>query len=271
MATRVFISWSGDLSKKLGETLRDWLPKVLQHVDPYFAPDDIEKGAQWPTNVAENLQTTDIGIICLTPKNMKKPWILFEAGALSKSFEESRVCTLLFNLEPPDLKGPLTHFQTTEFTKEDVKQLVEDINEAAAEEKLPQQSLDDIFETWWPQLEKDIRNILESASDIPPNDKRSDRDILEEILELSRANTSPPDNRDKIDVEAVRDMNRRIYDMLPRVRGGDLESIAKGLASLLSPLEHMCQCKGVYDEFEHLAQEMDMLLDDVDHLSQDSK
>ena len=40
---KVFISWSGQHSKKLGEALRDWLPGVLQLVTPYFTPSDIEK------------------------------------------------------------------------------------------------------------------------------------------------------------------------------------------------------------------------------------
>ena len=44
MYSKVFISWSGDLSKKIAEELRFWLPAVLQFVKPYFTPNDIEKG-----------------------------------------------------------------------------------------------------------------------------------------------------------------------------------------------------------------------------------
>ena len=44
MSTKVFISWSGSLSQKLGEALRNWLPSALQFVKPYFSPEDIEKG-----------------------------------------------------------------------------------------------------------------------------------------------------------------------------------------------------------------------------------
>ena len=46
MATQVFISWSGDLSRQLAEALYNWLPGVLQYVKPYFSPDDVEKGAK---------------------------------------------------------------------------------------------------------------------------------------------------------------------------------------------------------------------------------
>lgn len=97
MATKVFISWSGELSNKLAEAVRQWLPGVLQFVKPYFTPSDIEKGARWGSDILTELDSSDIGIICLTKENLEKPWILFESGALSKNFEKSRVCTLLFN------------------------------------------------------------------------------------------------------------------------------------------------------------------------------
>ena len=35
---KVFISWSGELSKKLGQAVADWLPATLQFVKPYFSP-----------------------------------------------------------------------------------------------------------------------------------------------------------------------------------------------------------------------------------------
>lgn len=83
MGTKVFISWSGDLSNKLADAVRQWLPGVLQFVKPYFTPSDIEKGAKWASNIAGELESSDIGIICLTKENLDKPWILFESGALS--------------------------------------------------------------------------------------------------------------------------------------------------------------------------------------------
>src|SRR4051812_952143 len=128
MPTKVFISWSGSLSQKLGEALRNWLPSTLQFVKPYFSPEDIEKGAKWNSEISKELESSDIGIICLTRENTEKPWIIFEAGALSKSIEKSRVCTLLFDIDPADVKGPLTSFQATRFLREDFKRLFSVIN-----------------------------------------------------------------------------------------------------------------------------------------------
>ncbi len=87
MATKVFISWSGELSNKLAEAVRQWLPGVLQFVKPYFTPSDIEKGARWGSDILTELDSSDIGIICLTKENLEKPWILFESGALSKTLK----------------------------------------------------------------------------------------------------------------------------------------------------------------------------------------
>jgi hypothetical protein len=72
MATKVFISWSGNLSGKLGEALRDWLPTVLQYVRPYFTPNDIEKGAKWNSEIVKELEGSNIGLICLTRDNTEK-------------------------------------------------------------------------------------------------------------------------------------------------------------------------------------------------------
>jgi hypothetical protein len=76
MASKVFISWSGELSQKLAEAVREWLPSVLQFVKPYFTPSDIEKGTRWSTDIANELESSNAGIICLTKDNINNPWIL---------------------------------------------------------------------------------------------------------------------------------------------------------------------------------------------------
>ena len=160
MTTKVFISWGGELSMKLAESLREWLPNVLQYVKPYFTPKDIEKGTKWSSEISKELNGSDIGIICLTKENIKRPWILFETGALAKKLEESRVLTVLFDIEPTDIKGPLTMFQATKFVKEDFKGLITTINKSAGESKLEPEVLTNVFDKWWPDLKNKIDAIL---------------------------------------------------------------------------------------------------------------
>jgi hypothetical protein len=68
----------------MAETLREWLPNVLQAVEPWMSAEDIEKGARWSTDIAAELANTKAGILCVTPDNLEAPWLNFEAGRYQK-------------------------------------------------------------------------------------------------------------------------------------------------------------------------------------------
>src|SRR6266852_8988974 len=123
----VFISWSGERSKLAAEALYEWLPIVLQTAKPWMSSEDIQKGSRGLGEVGRALDGMKVGIICLTPENLTAQWILFEAGALSKTVDaNTRVCTyLLCGLQPRDVKPPLGMFQATEASKEDMRKLVD--------------------------------------------------------------------------------------------------------------------------------------------------
>ena len=88
---KIFISWSGDQSKKIAEILRKWLPSVIQAAKPYYSPDDIAKGAKWGSEIAQELDASKIGILCPTADNITAPWIMFEAGALCQTHRQGYV------------------------------------------------------------------------------------------------------------------------------------------------------------------------------------
>lgn len=186
---KVFISWSGGTSKKIAELIREWLPTVLQTVKPYFTPSDIEKGTRWSAEIAKELDDSLAGIFCVTKQNLNSQWLMFEAGAVSKKVDQSLVCPILIGLDNSDIDGPLTQFQTTLFEKGDFKKLVSDLNKANVDNVLEESVLNTVFEKFWPDLEEKITTILEKdgLSDDQEADVRSDREVLEEILDLSRA------------------------------------------------------------------------------------
>ncbi|MBM4034335.1 MAG: toll/interleukin-1 receptor domain-containing protein [Planctomycetes bacterium] len=184
---KVFISWSGETSKALAERMRTWLTSVIQTIKPYFSPDDIAKGARWSGEIAKELEESRIGIICLTRDNLGAPWVLFEAGALSKSLTRSRVCPILFGVEPTDVKGPLSQFQLTRFHCDDVRKMLETMNRELGDGALAPKVLDAAFATWWPQLDRDVREILSRIVRPSRTQLRTDRELLEEILGLARA------------------------------------------------------------------------------------
>jgi hypothetical protein len=185
--TNVFISWSGEQSKSIAEELRNWIPSVLQFARPYFTPNDIEKGAKWGNEISKKLAECNVGIICLTKENLAKPWILFEAGALSKDLDRSKVCSILFGLETTDLSGPLTTFQTTSFERSDFKKMMQSINETAGANSLAKETFDRVFDMWWPQLHEKIAKIINSGTSAKDANLRSDRELLEEILLTARS------------------------------------------------------------------------------------
>jgi hypothetical protein len=110
--TKVFLTWSGERSKAVAKALKEWLPNVIQVLEPWMSEDGIDKGVKWASELGVQLAQTKIGIVCLTPDNLDEPWINFEAGALSK-LPDSHVCVFLFDVSEADVKFPLAQFQMT--------------------------------------------------------------------------------------------------------------------------------------------------------------
>lgn len=183
---KVFISWSGDLSGKLGNKFHTWLPSALQLVKPYYTPSDIKKGAVWHTEITKELADSKIGVLCLTPENLNSPWLLFEAGALSNKLDKSHVCPILFGVDKKDLNPPLDQFQLTSFDRIDIFMLFGTINSQLADNALSESVLREVFDKWWPDLESGINKILSEHQSSGVKPTRTTPDMLEEILELTR-------------------------------------------------------------------------------------
>lgn len=193
---KLFLSWSGELSHKVACVFRDWIPSVLQSVTPYVSSEDIDKGARWSTDIAKELELSAHGILFITHENVEAPWLNFEAGALSKTVEKSRVSPFLFNVKRSDIQGPLLQFQSTILEKDDVEKLVSSINKSCPEtERLEEVRLKKVFDVWWPQLEEALNSITTEvvpSKTSPSSTKRTSTSshhvdsILEELLDLVR-------------------------------------------------------------------------------------
>lgn len=181
---RVFISWSGDRSKAIADALHHWLPTIIQSVETWMSEHDIDKGTRNIPAISRNLEQTHFGIICLTPENLNAAWLLFEAGALSKSQDDARVWTLLYELEYTDVDGPLSQFQHTKAKEDDVRKLLQAINGASVGASVTEQQLKVSFDRGWPELEEKLRNIPTTTEASAP--KRSDRELIEESLTILR-------------------------------------------------------------------------------------
>jgi TIR domain len=179
----IFLSWHGTLSHEVAKVLSIWLRNVIQGASVFLSSSQIKKGSRWSRDLAEQLEKSTFGIICVTAGNSEAPWLNFEAGALSKTLDV-RVAPLLIDLEPGDFQGPLTQFQTTSFTAEDILDLVRSINSSSSE-AVPENNLEASFRHFWPELEMQIE-ALRSHSRAPARQHREPTDVLQEILEISR-------------------------------------------------------------------------------------
>ncbi|MFJ7842057.1 hypothetical protein ACIQXG_21755 [Lysinibacillus sphaericus] len=183
---KVFISWSGERSRQVGELLDNWLQCVIQAINPWRSDRDIDRGSLWFTQITNQLKDTSIGIVCLTQENKNNPWILFETGALAKGLTTSRVCTFLIDLQPSDIKDPLAQFNHTLPDESGLKNLVRTLNSTLGENCLSDKVLDEIFETYWPKFEEKFKVVLEQTRTTEVIEPRSENDILSEVLGISR-------------------------------------------------------------------------------------
>src|ERR1035438_8571153 len=183
---KIFISWSGTQSHEAAAALKNWLPYIFTDAQVFVSSEDIRKGKRWLPEISKELSTTNFGIVCLTQDNLESPWILFEAGALSK-LKSAQVCTLLFgNLRNADVEGPLSNFQSTIFNKSDFLKLIQSINSKLGKGRLEEQRLKAMFEKWWPDLDNSITaSSKHNEKSVKP--KRSQEELLSEVLEITRA------------------------------------------------------------------------------------
>lgn len=187
---KVFISWSGDLSNEIAIILKDWIPNVIQNVEPYVSSEDIPKGDRWSTDIAKELSDSSFGILCVTKDNVNAPWLNFEAGALSKKLDSSKVCPFLFGMKKSEIEGPLLQFQITFKNMDDIFKLMQSINKSSEDEFLDDTRLRKSFDVWWPSLEETLdkveTEIPEIDVEIESDDLEANNLILEEILDLVR-------------------------------------------------------------------------------------
>lgn len=195
---KVFVSWSGERSQAVANFSRDWIACVIQAVKPWVSTRDIDRGALWFGEISGQLQEAAVGVICLTQQNKNQPWILFEAGALAKGLSSARVCTLLVDLSPADIRDPLAQFNHTSPTKEGMHALVSTLNGALGAAGLEAKTLDAAFETYWPQFEEEFERILTVTEDPVPEQPRSQNELLAEILETVRSMSTRVNRLEKV-------------------------------------------------------------------------
>lgn len=193
---KVFVSWSGNISRTVAGILHQYIPVIIQSADVFFSQEDIEKGVNWDNVLQDELANSFYGIVCLTPQNINAPWINFEAGAIAKSLD-SRVSSLLIGVKPSDINGPLTRFQATGVNKDDFFKLIKGIN-SNIEHPLDSDLLKRSFDASWPKIEEGLKDAekatLEVRSNIGayiPSEPNPQEIILQTVRDIASQISSP--------------------------------------------------------------------------------
>jgi hypothetical protein len=180
---KIFLSWSGEQSKAYANALRDWLPLVVHFVDPWVSDADIDAGERWASEVGKELESSNFGILCINRENVSSQWLLFEAGALSRSMLEGRVIPLLFDIDFKDISGPLAQFQAKKFEERGVWDIICALNKLG-DSPVPDGRLKQLFEALWNDLSKTVEVIPTTVK--TGTVSRPTNEILEELVSSVR-------------------------------------------------------------------------------------
>lgn len=205
---KVFISWSGKRSKAMANALKEWIPLIVQHSEPFVSDKDISAGDRWAQAIAGELESSNFGILCITPENISSEWIMFEAGALSKAMQDAKVIPLLFGLELSDLSGPLQQFQALKVDEQGMLDALKAIN-AASDNKTGDATIEQLVPALWSQLQAKLDAIpakTETAKHMRPQ-----IEIMEDL------------------VSQVRGLNSRMRDFDPEIMERELRYPSKSL------------------------------------------
>lgn len=191
---KIFLSWSEPASKQIAQTLKDWLPMLINNVKPWMST-SAPKGQLWIVRLLQELEDARFGIICVTPENLKAAWVLFESGALSKTIltdmlhngreNQTHVVPFLHSVEPKELPEPLKALQVTRFREDDVLNLALTINQALGKEGISEKLLNRSFTRLWPDLEVALKSpsIMEEIGKVS---KKPSQVEVEEVKWMAR-------------------------------------------------------------------------------------
>jgi hypothetical protein len=183
---KLFMSWSKPRSNQVALLLREWIPSVVQRVEPWMSSEDIDKGQRWGAELSELLATTSQGLVCVTADNVFEPWLNFEAGALAKSVTVARVRPVLLDIRPVDVTGPLAQFQATSLTvREDVAKLIDSLN-AGTDKPVEKGLLHKAFDRAWPEFDEAVNRLARTPADGRAEPPRRPEEKIDEILDLVR-------------------------------------------------------------------------------------
>ncbi|MBI5521831.1 MAG: TIR domain-containing protein [Desulfarculus sp.] len=162
---KVFISWSGELSRVAAEKFNLWISSAFntEYAEFIISTTALHPGDRWRIFLDRQLSESDVAIIFLTRESRKAPWVLFEAGAVGKSVG-SRIFPILVDISFSEVPNPFEPFQSIELLNGlKMWELALQIRMMVYKEhgfKVPELELKKSFDQWYEGYRKEIQKVI---------------------------------------------------------------------------------------------------------------
>jgi hypothetical protein len=187
---KIFISSSGKQGQAVAHTLCEWLRIVIPDSHPSIFAADLPVGTSWFTSLMQKLESMEFCIICLTPDNVRSPWLYFEAGVVAATNRDVKVCGFLTGLNSSQITGPLSQFQCFQSDVDGVLSLLKAIYDSSLNGVYDEDLVTSVFTANWPRLRENLKEALMlydprfSTAEVETEQSRSEYKLSNEASQL---------------------------------------------------------------------------------------
>lgn len=161
---KVFITYSGTVSKAISELIHTWLRHTLQTVDLLYTPAFIKPGQRFDLLLFDLLEKANIAILIYTKEGLNCSRMVFEAGYVSKGNRDACIIPLLFGLSHKQLPEPIDAFKCEVFSRNGMWRILKAINNYQKRSGVNDETLRHVFDREWDGFARDIDHIMGSLN-----------------------------------------------------------------------------------------------------------
>jgi hypothetical protein len=155
-----------------------------------MSSEDIDKGRDWFRELQSKLSEIRLCLICITPDNVRSPWIYYEVGAIAAKDPGVLIYPYLVGVSSSMLSdGPLGKWQCTIAEEDDTWKLIRSLNVNALSSRHDLSLLEGNYRTHWSVLFEKLQPILHSEEDASQWFVQTDADHVAGVNLSSEART----------------------------------------------------------------------------------
>ena len=101
MSKNIFISWSSadKRIKPIAEGYKNWMNVIFDDKIETFFSEEIEPAQNGIKHIHTELETADIGLVFVTQRTARNPWVLYEFGCMYKLLKKEALYLILLDLD----------------------------------------------------------------------------------------------------------------------------------------------------------------------------